>query len=107
IIRAELLQDIYTAYKDKPELNHLFSDKNIQEKIKGTLPGIRNVVSTAVKKGISVTAFASAITYFDALRTEKSPLNLTQAQRDFFGAHTFERTDEEGIFHATWNPIKS
>ena len=107
IIRAELLQDIYTAYKTKPELNHLFSDKNIQEKIKGTLPGVRNVVGTAVKNGISVTAFASALTYFDALRTEKSPLNLTQAQRDFFGAHTFERTDEEGIFHATWNPIKS
>jgi 6-phosphogluconate dehydrogenase len=103
IIRAELLQDIYAAYQAKPDLQHLFEDKNIQQKIAGTLSGIRNVCSTAINHGIGIPAFASALTYFDSLRTANLPSNLTQAQRDFFGAHTFERTDEEGIFHANWN----
>jgi 6-phosphogluconate dehydrogenase len=105
IIRAELLQDIYTAYEGKPELEHLFLDANIQEKLKGSLSGMRKVVSVATQNGIAIAAFASALTYFDSLRTKRLPSNLTQAQRDFFGAHTFERTDEEGIFHANWNPV--
>jgi 6-phosphogluconate dehydrogenase len=105
IIRAELLQDIYTAYEGKPDLEHLFLEGSIQEKLKGSIGGMRKVVAAATEKGIAVSAFASALTYFDSLRTKRLPSNLTQAQRDFFGAHTFERTDEEGIFHANWNPI--
>lgn len=103
IIRAELLQDIYAAYQAKPELEHLFEDTHIQEKLAGTLSGMRKVCSTAINHGIGIPAFASALTYFDSLRTANLPSNLTQAQRDFFGAHTFERTDKEGIFHANWN----
>lgn len=102
IIRAELLEDIYQAYHNNPDLEHLFADANIQDKLSETLEGLRNVVTQAINNGIPVTAFASTITYFDSLRTKTLPLNLTQAQRDFFGAHTFERTDEEGIFHAIW-----
>ena len=103
IIRAVLLEDIYQAYKKQPELPHLYTDESIQQQLKEILPGTRNVVITALTNGIAVPCFASALTYYDALRTDKSPLNLTQAQRDFFGAHTFERIDEEGIFHAEWN----
>ncbi len=105
IIRAELLQDIYTAYEGTPDLEHLFLAASIQEKLKESLGGMRKVVAVATEKGIPVAAFASALTYFDSLRTQRLPSNLTQAQRDFFGAHTFERTDEEGIFHANWNPV--
>ncbi|MNR46655.1 6-phosphogluconate dehydrogenase, NADP(+)-dependent, decarboxylating [compost metagenome] len=65
------------------------------------------MVVTAINHGIAVPCFASALTYYDSLRTANSPLNLTQAQRDFFGAHTFERTDSEGIFHADWNSNNS
>lgn len=107
IIRAEFLEDIYQAYKKQPDLEHLYADAGIQDKIKDILPGIRSVVSHAVQGGLAIPAFASALSYFDALRTANLPSNLIQAQRDFFGAHRFERTDAEGTFHAIWNPIKS
>jgi len=103
IIRAALLEDIYQAYKKQPELSHLYADDSIQAQLKTIIPGTRAVVTSALNNGIAVPCFASALTYYDSLRTERSPLNLTQAQRDFFGAHTFERIDEAGIFHADWN----
>jgi 6-phosphogluconate dehydrogenase len=103
IIRAVLLEDIYQAYKKQPALPHLYADDSIQSQLKEIIPGTRTVVTTAISNGIAIPCFASALTYYDSLRTDKSPLNLTQAQRDFFGAHTFERIDEEGIFHADWN----
>jgi 6-phosphogluconate dehydrogenase len=105
IIRAELLQDIYSAYESKPDLEHLFLDGQIQDKLKANVSGMRKVVTAATNSGIAIAAFASALSYFDTLKTKRLPSNLTQAQRDYFGAHTFERTDEEGIFHANWNPI--
>eukprot|EP00388_Colpodella_angusta_P014859 GDKJ01037018.1.p1 GENE.GDKJ01037018.1~~GDKJ01037018.1.p1 ORF type:complete len:475 (-),score=56.00 GDKJ01037018.1:78-1502(-) len=103
IIRAEFLEDIYQAYKKQPDLAHLFADENIQQKIKQSLKGTRNVISSAITAGIAIPCYAAAITYFDTLKTGRMPSNLTQAQRDFFGAHTFERIDSEGIFHADWN----
>lgn len=103
IIRAELLQDIYQAYSKKADLPHLYSDSGIQQHLEEIVPATRSIVISAIQNGIAVPCYASALTYFDSLRTDKSPLNLTQAQRDFFGAHTFERIDEEGIFHADWN----
>ncbi|MFA6277971.1 MAG: NADP-dependent phosphogluconate dehydrogenase [Pedobacter sp.] len=103
IIRAEFLEDIYQAYKKQPDLEHLFTDAGIQVKIKKSLKGTRNVVSSAINAGIGIPCFAAALTYFDTLKTGRMPSNLTQAQRDFFGAHTFERIDSEGIFHADWN----
>jgi len=103
IIRAEFLEDIYQAYQKKPDLQHLFSDEKVQEKIKKSLSGTRNVVTASINAGIAIPAFASALTYFDTLKTGRMPSNLTQAQRDFFGAHTFERIDSEGVFHADWN----
>jgi 6-phosphogluconate dehydrogenase len=107
IIRAEFLEDIYQAYKKQPDLEHLFADAGVQEKIKKSLKGTRNVVSSAINAGIAAPCFTSALTYFDTLKTGRMPSNLTQAQRDFFGAHTFERIDSEGIFHADWNQKNS
>lgn len=103
IIRAEFLEDIYNAYKKQPDLEHLYSDTGIQNKIKQSLKGTRNVICSAMKAGIAIPAFAASLTYFDTLKTGRMPSNLIQAQRDFFGAHTFERIDCEGIFHANWN----
>lgn len=105
IIRAELLEDIYQAYKKQPDLEHLYADSGVQAKLKEIIPGMRSVVIETTKMGLAIPAFASALTYFDTLRTEKMPANLIQAQRDFFGAHKFERIDAEGVFHAIWNPI--
>jgi 6-phosphogluconate dehydrogenase len=107
IIRAEFLEDIYQAYKKQPDLEHLYADAGVAKKLEEILPGMRSVVSHTVLTGLAVPAFASALTYFDSLKTERMPSNLIQAQRDFFGAHQFERTDEEGTFHAIWNPVKS
>jgi 6-phosphogluconate dehydrogenase len=103
IIRAELLEDIFQAYTKQPDLPHLYSDESIQSQLKDILPGTRAVVIAAISSGIAIPCYASALTYYDSFRTANSPLNLTQAQRDFFGAHTFERIDEDGIFHADWN----
>lgn len=103
IIRAEFLEDIYQAYNKQPDLEHLYSDAGIQNKIKQSIKGTRNVICSAMKAGIAIPAFAASLTYFDTLKSGRMPSNLTQAQRDFFGAHTFERIDCEGIFHADWN----
>lgn len=107
IIRAEFLEDIYQAYSKNPALSHLYADGDIQQKLKQSLKGTRTVVSSAIEAGVAIPAFASALTYFDTLKTGRMPSNLTQAQRDFFGAHTFERIDSEGIFHADWNQKNS
>lgn len=107
IIRAEFLQDIYQAYKKDAQLAHLFMDSGIENKIKQSLSSTRNVIGSALQAGISIPTYAAALTYFDMLRSSHMPSNLTQAQRDFFGAHTFERTDMEGIFHADWNQKNS
>jgi 6-phosphogluconate dehydrogenase len=103
IIRAEFLEDIYQAYSKNANLKHLYQDKNIQDKLLAGIEGTRNVICGAMQAGIAIPSFATALTYFDTLKTANMPSNLTQAQRDFFGAHTFERTDEDGIFHADWN----
>jgi 6-phosphogluconate dehydrogenase len=102
IIRATLLEDIYKAYKTNPALEHLFLDASIQSIIKSLLPSVREIVSTQIADGVSIPAFANALSYFDAIRSERMPQNLIQAQRDFFGAHTYELIGKEGTFHTEW-----
>jgi 6-phosphogluconate dehydrogenase len=102
IIRAALLENIYNAYKTNPVLEHLFLDKEIQSIIQSVLPNTRELVSTQMAAGISVPAFANALSYFDAIRSERLPQNLVQAQRDYFGAHTYELVGKEGVFHTEW-----
>ncbi len=103
IIRSEFLEDIYSAFHANETLEHLLLDPSIQSTIKDSLEGIRTVVSDAAKHGLAIPAYASSLSYFDALRSEKMPSNLIQAQRDFFGAHTYERIGKEGVFHTEWS----
>ncbi len=103
IIRSEFLEDIYSAFHANEKLGHLLLDPSIQSTIKDSLEGIRTVVSDAAKHGLAIPAYASSLSYFDTLRSEKMPSNLIQAQRDFFGAHTYERIGKEGVFHTEWS----
>jgi 6-phosphogluconate dehydrogenase len=102
IIRARFLQQITDAYQSNPALANLLLDPYFRDIAQNYQAALREVVVAAVNAGIAVPTFASAIAYFDSYRAERLPANLLQAQRDFFGAHTFERTDETGSFHAEW-----
>ncbi|GFN32038.1 NADP-dependent phosphogluconate dehydrogenase [Paenibacillus xylaniclasticus] len=102
IIRARFLQNIKDAYDRDPALSNLLLDPYFKEIVESYQGAWREVVATAVAHGIPVPSFASAIAYFDSYRTERLPANLLQAQRDYFGAHTFKRVDKEGTFHHNW-----
>jgi 6-phosphogluconate dehydrogenase len=102
IIRAQFLQNITDAYERNRELKNLLLDdyfKNAVEKYQGAW---RHVIAIAVQRGIPTPSFSSALAYYDSYRTARLPANLLQAQRDYFGAHTFERIDKEGTFHFEW-----
>ena len=103
IIRASFLEDIMQAYRNQPDLPNLILDESLAKIMKERHGDTRKVVALGVEQGIPVPALASSLTYFDAYRTERLPSNLTQAQRDYFGAHTYERIDQEGTFHTEWN----
>ncbi|KVL50981.1 6-phosphogluconate dehydrogenase [Burkholderia territorii] len=103
IIRARFLQKITDAYAKDPALANLLLDPYFKDIAANYQASLRDVVVAAVKAGVPVPAFASAVAYFDIYRSERLPANLVQAQRDFFGAHTFERTDKPGSFHANWS----
>ncbi|REG81085.1 NADP-dependent phosphogluconate dehydrogenase [Algoriphagus antarcticus] len=102
IIRAGLLADIAEAYTTDNKLPNLLLSPSFAPKIQGTLLAVREVVGFASKNGIPVPGLSSALSYFDAYTSSKLPLNLIQAQRDHFGSHTYERTDQNGIFHTEW-----
>ncbi|WNQ13616.1 NADP-dependent phosphogluconate dehydrogenase [Paenibacillus aurantius] len=102
IIRARFLQNIKDAYDRDPELRNLLLDEYFGRVVQDYQNAWRQVVAAAVTNGIPVPAFASALAYYDSYRTERLPANLLQAQRDYFGAHTFERVDKEGSFHFEW-----
>jgi 6-phosphogluconate dehydrogenase len=102
IIRAAFLQNIKDAYDRDPALRNLLLDEYFREVITNYQEAWRNVLSIAVTRGIPVPSFASALAYYDSYRTARLPANLLQAQRDYFGAHTFERVDKEGSFHFQW-----
>ena len=102
IIRSGFLNDIFTAYKSNNNLQHLLLDEGVQQLVTASLTGARNVLSTAISAGIALPAYAASISYFDNLRNKRMPSNLIQAQRDYFGAHTYELTGREGLFHTQW-----
>ena len=102
IIRSEFLNNIFAAYQKDNGLAHLLLDEGVQKLTKENVPGMREVLSTAVNAGIAMPAHASTLTYFDNLRNKRMPSNLIQAQRDYFGAHTYELTGKEGVFHTQW-----
>ncbi len=103
IIRARFLNDVSAAFKRDPGLPNLMIDPGFAQVMNERECALRRVVSLAVQNGIPILAFGSAIAYYDAYRSQRLPANLTQAQRDYFGAHTYRRIDREGIFHTDWS----
>ena len=102
IIRAGLLNDIMAAYDRNPALVNLLLDDHFRVAVEKRQNAWRQVVRTAVEMGIPLLAHSASLAYFDAYRSERLPANLTQAQRDYFGAHTYRRMDKEGVFHTEW-----
>jgi 6-phosphogluconate dehydrogenase len=103
IIRATLLSQITAAYKRNPSLPNLLLDDAFRDAVASRQEAWRLMIQTAVGMGIPVLAMSSSLAYFDAYRSERLPANLTQAQRDYFGAHTYRRIDREGSFHTEWS----
>jgi 6-phosphogluconate dehydrogenase len=103
IIRSALLEDIRVAFSSNPNLANLVADPRVAPRVKSNMPALRETIRTAVDMGIPVPCMMASLGYFDLLRASSLPTNLTQAQRDFFGAHTYERTDMEGTFHSHWD----
>ncbi len=102
IIRAQFLQEIKQAFDQEPGLMNLVLAPYFQKVLKGGEANWRWAVSEAVLSGIAVPAFTSALSYYDGYRSADLPANLLQAQRDYFGAHTYERIDKPGVFHTEW-----
>jgi 6-phosphogluconate dehydrogenase len=103
IIRASLLGDIREAFARQAGLVNLMVDDAFRDALGKAQDAWRHVVQTAVGMGIPVPAISTSLAYYDAYRSERLPANLTQGQRDFFGAHTYRRTDREGVFHTDWS----
>ncbi len=102
IIRAQFLDRIKEAFDENAALDNLLLHPFFTEAVHKAQDAWRHVVTTATSRGLPVPAFSAALAYYDSLRLERLPANLLQAQRDYFGAHTFKRTDKEGVFHAEW-----
>jgi len=102
IIRAKFLNRIREAYERDPALNNLLLDSYFTDIIQKTQHNWRIAVATAVRQGVAVPAFSASLGYFDSYRQARLSSNLLQAQRDFFGAHTYERVDKPGVFHTDW-----
>ena len=102
IIRASLLGDIMAAYQRNPALVNLLLDDSFRTAIESRQTALRLVVQTAIGLGIPVLALGASLAYLDAYRSARLPANLTQAQRDYFGAHTYRRIDRAGTFHTEW-----
>ena len=102
IIRAALLEDIRSAHKSNPSLENLLFDGHLGQAVVAREAELRAVVRTGVALGLPMPGLMMALSYFDAFRSGWLPANLIMAQRDYFGAHTYERMDEEGTFHTKW-----
>lgn len=103
IIRSTVLGDFRKAYAKNGKLKNILLDDSIAKTLNENQSNIRSTVQFAVQKGIPIAGLMNSLAYFDAYRSEKLPTNLIQALRDYFGAHTYERTDTNGIFHTEWN----
>jgi len=102
IIRAQFLERIKEAFQHTPQLNNLMLDPYFKSIVLDAQSSWRKVIVSATEQGIPIPAFSSALAYYDAYRQARLPANLLQAQRDFFGAHTYERLDRPGTFHTDW-----
>lgn len=102
IIRARLLGDITAAYQRNPDLVNLLLDPSFNQAAASRQQNWREVLQIGIELGVPMMGIATALAYYDAYRSERLPANLIQAQRDYFGAHTYRRVDREGIFHTQW-----
>ena len=102
IIRAQLLEGFMQAYRKNSSLDNLIFDENISEIINKTVLSIRKVSIYCIENNIPSHALLSSLSYFDSIKSSMLPMNLIQAQRDYFGEHTYERIDKEGLFHTDW-----
>ena len=103
IIRSSLLEVFYQSFTKNPGLPNILLDGDICQLLSAKRQNMRNVIIHAIHMGYPVAGLMAALSYFDAYRSERMPTNLIQAQRDYFGAHTYQRIDEPGIFHTEWN----
>jgi 6-phosphogluconate dehydrogenase len=106
IIRAAFLDDIKLAYDTEPQLENLLLDKYFSEAVVSRQDAWREIACTAAQLGIPIPAISAALNYYDGYRSERLPHNLLQAQRDYFGSHTYERIDDDGSFHTEWQKLK-
>jgi 6-phosphogluconate dehydrogenase len=106
IIRAAFLEDIKRAYDQNEALENLILYQNFAEALASRQDGWRQIVATAAQLGIPIPAMSAALNYYDGYRSAHLPHNLLQAQRDYFGSHTYERIDREGVFHTDWQKLK-
>ncbi len=97
------LEDITAAYDENPALLNLLLAPKFQKLISSYQADWRNVVTEAITVGVPAPAFSASLAYYDSYRSPRLPANLIQAQRDFFGAHTYERIDRQGVFHSNWD----
>jgi 6-phosphogluconate dehydrogenase len=104
IIRSVLLDPFYKAYSAHPTLSNLLLDKDISALVTPPVASTRTLLQQAIGAGIPIAGLSSALSYFDAYRSAWLPTNLIQAQRDYFGAHTYQRIDQPGTFHTEWQP---
>ncbi|MFT7643824.1 MAG: 6-phosphogluconate dehydrogenase, partial [Pirellulaceae bacterium] len=102
IIRAQFLDRIKEAFDEDPNLENLLLHPYFKDAVEKAQAAWRKVVVIATQTGLPVPAFSTALAYYDSYRQERLPANLLQAQRDYFGAHTYQRTDKEGTFHTEW-----
>lgn len=107
IIRAKFLDRIRAAYDTDPRLPTLLTDGDFRRALADAQDSWRRVVARATESGIPVPGFSTALAYYDALRAERLPAALVQGQRDYFGAHTYRRTDVDGVFHTDWSADRS
>jgi 6-phosphogluconate dehydrogenase len=102
IIRAAILEPIMAAFHKIPDLTNMLLDPELGNRVTERQADLRHIIQTATAWGVPVPGFMVSLAYFDAYRSARLPANLIQAQRDYFGAHTYKRIDAEGVFHAQW-----
>ncbi|MFC1647677.1 NADP-dependent phosphogluconate dehydrogenase [Patescibacteria group bacterium] len=102
IIRAKVLNELHKGFEKNPKGSHLFEIEELASQINKTIPALRKMTVFGSSKGIPVPALGSALAYFDTITSEVVPANFIQGLRDYFGAHTYKRTDKEGDFHTEW-----
>ena len=102
IIRAKMLDDFMQAFDRQPNLPNLLVDESVADRLNECSPNVRDLLMGGIKNGIPTSALSASLHYFDSYRTARLPSNLIQAQRDYFGAHTYERLDKTGSFHTLW-----